>query len=74
MSLPRHIPVLDIYVTPPPSPGHVTQNVGKGAETYWTWDFTLGLESSYLWENIFYFETQNDVVSKYYSGIPGNIL
>ena len=41
--------------------GDVTHNVGNGTtDKYGTW--TLGLESGYLWENNFCFETQNDVV------------
>ena len=53
----------------------VTHNVGIGTtEKYGTWDFTLALKSSYLWGNNFCFAAQNDVVSKYYLGMPGNIF
>ena len=45
--------------------------MASGTTENGTWDFTLGLESSYLWGNHFGFETQNDVISKYYPGIPG---
>ena len=44
---------------------HIMWEVGY--RKIWDMDFALGLESNYLC-----FETQNDIVSKYYTVISGN--
>ena len=68
----------------PPHRRDVINGVGVGwgwggdhNEGSWTTEMyviTLGLTSSYFCGNNICFETQNDVVSKYYPGISGNIF
>ena len=51
--LPPHIPVLDIYASPPPHT-HIMLEVGLQKS------MGHGIYSSYLWGKKIYFETRND--------------